>query len=149
MISIKITGIESIRKKLGSASYQLDHALSEAGTKAGMEIVKQKGIAAYPPSTAANRPPIPYYIRGRGTETKTGNKLNSQNLGRQWTVVPIRGGARVENKVSYAKYVHGTEQAKSMATIGWRKLETVAQQSVGKIKQHFINSIKKLFQSMS
>ena len=37
----------------------------EAGQKIGRLVLDTQGLRTYPPETSANRPPEPYYVRGR------------------------------------------------------------------------------------
>lgn len=110
--------------------------LSQAGNEsANRVILKTKGVQKYPPATSANQPPTPYYIRGRGTQTKTRNYGNSERLGTQWRVKTVGYGTEIANRSSYAKWAHGDAQARAMARIGWRKLEEVAVEKIGQIRK--------------
>lgn len=74
------------------------------------QVISQ--LQEYPPETAANRPPPPYYIRGQGKQiTLATNLNNSQNLGAKWSskinfIGNGRARATIENSATYASYVH-------------------------------------------
>lgn len=96
----------------------------------GAQHVKGK-LATYPPQTEANAPPTPYYIRGRGTQTASGNLGNSEDLGQKWTVKGMKGGLQqvIGNNVSYGPYVQGPgTQAAALKRIGWKDTDEVAKE---------------------
>lgn len=148
--SIKIEGIEKVeaffKKFPAEVRKNMGQALQEVSKKI---LLPTQGLQKYPPATGANRPPTPYYIRGRGTQYKSSNSGKSERLGTQWYIKRIGwGGAEIGNRASYARWVHGEEQANAMAQIGWQRLVDVAKDKMGEIQKIFekwINfTIKKL-----
>ena len=135
-VSIQVTGIEEIRAAMAQFPAEVKHGMEQAGKEASAEVLGTVGLQAYPPATAANQPPAPFYLRGLGMVTKYGsgtNELSSETLGKQWNVAVNGYKTTIGNSASYAKWVHGDEQAKGMsknATIpkGWRKLTEVAKE---------------------
>jgi hypothetical protein len=120
--------------------------LQAAGVEAHKRVILQTPGIKYPPMTDANRPPVPYYIRGRGTQTAHGNLGNSERLGTQWYTKPAGTGTWIGNRASYAQYVHGDEdeQAKAMAAIGWKRLIDVINArmpEIVKVYQAWVNKL--------
>ena len=75
-LHIKINGLDRLRNIFGQFPAESKRYLDAAGKEAGEEVVNTVGLRRYPPATAANAPPTPYYIRGRGMQYKHGNKGN-------------------------------------------------------------------------
>jgi hypothetical protein len=137
--TIKIEGVEELQRKAakfpGEVKKNMRQAASEAIKKVLLPVV---GLQKYPPATSANYPPEPYYIRGRGTQTKRGNTGKSERLGTQWYTKPAGAyGTEVGNRASYARWVHGEEQANAMQKIGWRRLVDVAKEKTPEIIKIF------------
>jgi hypothetical protein len=136
MTDIKITviGIEKIQAALTKFPREISNYLGYAGNDAARDVVLGTvGLKNYPPMTAANAPPTPYYIRGRGTQTASGNRGESERLGTQWYVEKQGLGTVIGNRASYAHWVHGDDQASFMKPKGWRKLLDVAEEKREKI----------------
>ncbi len=137
--SIQIEGMDKLvdfaNKFPAEVRKNMNAAAKEAASKV---LLSTQGLQKYPPATDANRPPTPYYIRGRGTEYAHGNAGNSERLGTQWYTKPVGwGGAEIGNRASYARWVHGEEQARAMANIGWRRLVDVAREKTAAIQKIF------------
>jgi hypothetical protein len=136
-IETEISGLDRIMKGLKKFPFQIKKNFIQAGHQAAFDVIlKTEGLQAYPPETAANMPPAPYYIRGVGTQGASKNYHNSENLGKQWFVKrqePI--GSRIYNRASYAKWMHGEDQAKAMKRIGWKKLFETAKSKLGEIQK--------------
>ena len=122
--------------------------MSQAGHRAGSDLLKTKGLRNYPPSTAANLPPTPYYIRGRGTQYASRNAGDSERLGTQWTIQRRGYSTHIGNRASYAKWVHGDEQASWMANIGWRKLKEVAKEKIKPITRKYQKWVDKTLRDL-
>jgi hypothetical protein len=146
LITIKIKGLDKVQKNIDRFGNDLPVFLQGARLEVADEILKTKGLRSYPPATKANFPPTPFYIRGRGTQTSgTRNTGSSERLGTRWEVVPYgRIGVKISNPVSYAKYVHGEEQARAMEKIGWAKLVDTAQSKIGVITATYEKWIHRL-----
>lgn len=150
-IKVEIEGMDELQKALKLFPTRARRHILAAGNEAIKRVIlPTQGLQKYPPSTAANEPPEPYYIRGRGTQTKHGNLGNSERLGTQW-YKEAEGtnswNVVVGNRASYAKWVHGTEtQASAMERIGWRKLYDVATEkmtSIQKVYQAWVDKLLK------
>ena len=141
-VHIEIKGLARLQAALRQFPAEVKRQMSQAGHDASEEVLKTRGLRTYPGETSANRPPVPYYIRGSGTETAHGNLGNSEELSKQWYV---RKGwsTKIGNRASYAKWVHGKDtQASAMARIGWIKLIDGAEKKrkqVTRIYQRFVN----------
>ena len=151
--SFKTQGIDKLAANLDRLGRKLTVYLAHAGKEASDEILNEPGLRKYPPKTRANQPPTPYYVRGRGIKYASYLKPVSENLGKQWYRKVAGSSIRIGNRASYAKWVHGDEQAKHMskdAAIpkGWRKLTDVATEKftmIKKIYQAWVNkAIKEL-----
>lgn len=135
LISIEIKGLDKLIKAFDKWPKEIRASMEKAGREAAEEVIQTEGLASYPPSTAANAPPYPYYERGKGTWTSPGHNLyNSEILGKKWTTKATGYNTIIGNTASYAKWLHDDKhQAKAMGRIGWRKLFEVAKEKVTKI----------------
>ena len=132
-LQISIRGLAELQTKLAALPAQLQRYLSAAGNEAGHEVISTEGLQRYPPATAANAPPTPYYVRGRGTQLKSRNLGESQRYGTQW-YIQVQGMRTVlGNRAGYAEWLASEHQARAMAKIGWRKLFDVAKEKVARI----------------
>ena len=136
-LQIEIQGLDRLLKAFKKFPKKVKANMSQAGHVAGSDLLKTKGLRDYPSTTAANQPPTPYYIRGRGMQYKTRNAGDSERLATQWTIKRQGYGARIGNRASYAKWVHGDEQAAAMGAIGWKKLRETAQEKIKDITKTF------------
>ena len=71
-------GLDELNKAFDQFPNELGDAMKSAGDDTGKLIVRQPGLMNYPPTTAANMPPTPFYIRGRGTQYASGNDEKSE-----------------------------------------------------------------------
>ena len=136
-VHIKIEGLDKVIAKLNKFPRQIARNFGAAGSESAKDVIlPTEGLQNYPPMTAANEPPVPYYIRGRGTQYATRNLMNSEkSLGTKWVVERKGFSTVIGNPVSYAKWVHGEEQAKAMAGIGWKKLFDTAKDKLKDIQK--------------
>jgi hypothetical protein len=133
-ITIKIQGLEELIKDLDRLPKEIDQAMKAAGKEAAEIVLSTEGVRTYPPETAANRAPAPFYIRGKGTQTKSGNRWNSERYGSQWTVKATTPGVTISNRASYGIYLADeNKQAAAMADKGWVKLIDAARDQEGEI----------------
>lgn len=138
-ISLKIVGLGKLIAKFDKWPREIRKNMERAGKDAANEILRTEGVQRYPPETTANRPPAPFYIRGRGTQYASGrNTGTSENLGKKW-VTEARGyNTRLSNIASYAKWLHSDKlQARAMGRIGWRKIFKVAREKLPQITKIF------------
>jgi hypothetical protein len=145
-IIVKAKGLDTAMKNLDKLDSDLLPYLQGSRLEIADEVLKVQGLRSYPPATAANLPPPPYYIRGRGMQVSANrNTGSSQKLGTRWTSLPYqKTGVVISNPVSYAQYVHGEQQAQAMAKIGWRKLSDIATEKIGAITVIYEKWIDKL-----
>lgn len=138
-----ITGDAELRRKLGKLKNfsGLIPTLSTAAVH-----VKGK-IAKYPEATFRNAPPVPFYIRGRGTQVSDSHNLgNSEDLGQKWTVKGMKGGLQqiIGNNVSYGPRVQGTNQMSLFKQIGWKTTDEVMDEE----EKFVLDQIKKKVDQM-
>lgn len=147
-IHVEVKGLDKLIKKLGGITEELDDTLQAAGEESGKMLLAEEGLQKYPPETDANRPPAPYYERGRGMWTsETVNSGGSERLGTRWTVEREgKTATKIGNSATYAPFVHGAEQAWFMASKGWNKLydtAVVKQSEIQRIYQAWIDRLIK------
>ena len=119
-----ITGDAELRRKL--AKLKDLRSVVPAVTEAAIYVKGQ--IAQYPSPTFRNMPPVPYYIRGRGTQVSANRNLgNSEDLGQKWTIKGMKGGLQqiIGNIVSYGPKVQGPNQQPLFKQIGWKTTDEV------------------------
>lgn len=119
---IQIKGIDKLQKKLSKV--QAKEVFKEIFPIILEEMQDEAG--EYPPATSANRPrPGGWYERGQGRVFSSGRVIrSSETLGKKWYTKTLvsKMQAKIGNKASYAKYVHGDDQAKFHGARGWKKL---------------------------
>ena len=65
-ITIQVNGLLELQQKLKQAPKKMARVLKDAAGLVGDTVLNTEGLRKYPPSTAANQPPPPYYERGKG-----------------------------------------------------------------------------------
>ena len=146
---IEIKGLDKLVKKINKLE-QMDAV--KAALKQSATILAGK-MAEYPSQTAANQPPVPYYIRGRGTQTGSGNLGNSEDLGQKWRgakpQIRDRGfTVAIGTNVSYAPFVQSQDrQARWMKTIGWQTDQRVLDENKDEVKEYLADAINKIINS--
>ena len=145
-IEIKISGVDKLMAGMDKVGSQLDVTLRAAAEESINEILDTQGVRKYPPATAANAPPYPYYQRLKGTWTSPGNNLGeSERFGPSWSTSQTPYGAKAINNTAYGIYlVDDALQASHMVRIGWRKLGEVAREKEPKIIRIFQAAIDRL-----
>jgi hypothetical protein len=157
MITITLHNLDKARAAFEQMPLELADTLGAAGREAGEEIVDSPGLRNYPPEyhapqfaagfksdaqrryvmAAIGRGEIPY-VRGQG---------RSERYGSQFYVEQRGYSTFVGNRASYARYLAGGESA-YMAAGGWRKLEDVALEKIGRIMEIFAAWIDRLAQRL-
>lgn len=108
--------------------------MGAAGQEALEMILDTEGLRNYPPETAANRPPTPYYERGAGTHYKSGIVRTSQNYGKHWETEAEGYVAKAKNTgVDYNEFLGGENQVWWASGYGWKKLVSTAKEMIGEI----------------
>ena len=131
VMQVEVKGLDQLMAAFRKFPKQVARNMSTAAREAANDVIlPTRGLQRYPKLTDANRPPTPYYLRGTGMVYKNHTKMTSENLGKQWNVKREGYLARIGNRASYAKWVHGEEQAKAMGEKGWRKLLDVAKEKI-------------------
>jgi hypothetical protein len=136
-LSIKIEGLKELIRAAVEFPLTVAKNMSQAGHEAGERVIlPTRGLRNYPPQGAGNKPPTPYYIRGRGTQLRHRNLANSERYGTQFYVKRTGWSTHIGNRASYAVWLADKDkQAKAMAKIGWRKLWDVAHEKLGDIRK--------------
>lgn len=148
-IKIEIVGLDKLMKALQQFPKEVGKTVEQAGNEASNEILKEQGLRVYPSPGPGNSPPVPYYIRGRGMQYGNRNTLSSERLGTQWTVKSENMRTTIANRASYAKWVHGKEQARAMERIGWKKLLDVAQDKQARITVIYNQWVDRLLRKLN
>lgn len=150
-IKIQVHGLDKVINGLSNLNGDLSKTMHSAGKEAGSEIITSEGLKKYPPETDANRPPTPYYIRGRGMQVggrrvPEYNTGKSEGYGTQFYIKPQgHFSTAIGNRASYAPFLTDKEnQSKAMAAKGWRKLWDVANEGIHKINQIYQGWIDRL-----
>jgi hypothetical protein len=149
-IHIAIEGTEELAVALRKYPDELARYLAQAAEEVGVEVYDSPGLSQYPPLTAANLPPVPYYVRGRGTQVSAAKNLhNSERYGTQFYARAERADIIVGNRASYAQYLTDDEfQAAAMAAIGWRKLIDVANEKIAAVTEIYQGWADKLIEDL-
>ncbi len=143
-IEVHVDGLEKLVAGMDRFGREIATDIGAAGEEAADEILDTTGLRRYPDATAANAPPTPYYIRGRGTQTAHGNLGNSERYGTQFYVRRESFTTIVGNRASYAEHLAGEQQARAMGRIGWRKLIDVAREKLPQIERIYQGWIDRL-----
>jgi hypothetical protein len=148
-IQIEVRGLDKILSNLEKFPGQIQKYISQAGKESSDRVIlPTQGLKKYPGTTAANAPPVPYYVRGKGTQTASGNLGNSERLGTQFYSEAAGLNTKIGNRASYAKYVVGEGQARFMGPKGWRKLFDVAKEKQAGIKKVYQTWVDKCIRDL-
>lgn len=143
-LNIEIRGLKELQAKMKKLGLKLSDYMANAAVEASKELIAVEGLQKYPPATAANFAPVPYYIRGVGMQySANSNDGKSEKLGSRFVVKKIGYGAVIGNTASYAPYVIGANQARRMETIGWKNILKWAASQVNNIKRTFDGWVNK------
>lgn len=136
MTQIQIIGLDKLLANLKKFPKQIEKNLGQAGNESAENIIfPTQGLKGYPPATAGNQPPAPFYIRGRGLQTGTRNLGNSERAGTQFYSRNEGSKTLIGNRASYAHYLFGEEtQAVALKQIGWKTLVAVINDKIGEIR---------------
>lgn len=157
--NVEVKGIERLTANLDKFGKEILKNVGAAGAESANDVIlKTRGLRRYPPATDANRPPTPYYIRGKGTQTSKGNKDDSERYGSQEIVngthndafdIKRRGmDTVIGNRASYAPYLGGEQQAAWAAKKGWRKLREVAEEKISQIRMKYEAWVEKTIRDL-
>jgi len=143
-VTIQIIGLDKLKAKFSELSSEIRETNGAAGKEAAEVILNTTGVRSYPPETAANHPPTPYYVRGYGMQYAGGNNGASERYGTQFTVESDTFTTTIGNRASYGVYLGGNPNAKAMARIGWRSLVEVANEKIPEITRIYQGWINRL-----
>ena len=152
-IKVEIKGLDKLQRRFNTVLPAL-----KTGIKAATVHVEVK-VKSYPPQTIANKPKTyitgannTWYQRGWGGKwaIKAGSwhgYKSSEQLQQRWAIKMQNGGLTgvVGNNASYAKYVQGTrvDQAKALNKIGWKGVDTIAEEEEKTVNNFIQNSVNK------
>lgn len=144
-IDIEVHGMKELNAAFEKFPRMVAKNMSQAAHEASNDVIlSTEGLKNYIGETKANQPPVPYYKRGTGMQvSESRNLMNSENLSKQWTTKREGWITRIGNRASYAKWVHGDEQARAMGAKGWRKLYDVAKEKIGAITKVYHGWVSK------
>ncbi len=142
-IQVKIKGLDELRDKFGNLPQAFLAQFSRAGKASAEVVLNVEGTRKYPPTSAANYPPVPYYVRGQGTQYLNHNEGNSEQYGSRFTVQTQEMKTIIGNSASYAVYLADEyRQARVMAGLGWRKLIDAAKMSMNSIAELYSKAVE-------
>ncbi len=143
-IAVEVKNLAEVQAAIAKFPQQVAGYLQKAGQEVGEDAFNSEGLRKYPPTGPGNAPPVPYYIRGRGTEMAYGNLNNSERYGTQFYVKPYESyGVTLGNRASYASYLGGENQSAAMKRIGWRRLVDVVNEKMSSIVRTYEGWIDK------
>lgn len=129
---IDYTDVTDFKRSLERFPQQVDRLVGGALGR-GLAIL-HGWIAQYPPSTAANMPPEPYYERGYGTHP---GPATSEMLGRSWTTKVTTGRNSWQGKlgttVSYAPVVQDEERQAQVHRGRWHTVQGAVRDNRSKV----------------
>ncbi len=104
---------------------------SAPALRVGGERVRDEAGSIHRQARLITHPIRRWYERGFGTKYRTSagsvvGKKTSEDLKKHWYVKPDNASVTVGNKVKYAPWVHGDEQAGFHGKRGWKKLKETA-----------------------
>lgn len=150
-ITVKIHHLAELREALAKFPKETARYLEAAGRESASKVIlPTEGLKKYPPASEANRPPTPYYIRGRGMQYASRNDYKSERLGTQfYSEATSPTVTEIGNRASYARYVVDLEyQAGGMRAHGWRTLAEVAEEKIAEITRVYDLWIDKLLKDI-
>ena len=146
-MSIQVKGLAELERKFKGLPPVLKAYLARAGKRYAPVLLDVQGVRKYPPTTAANVPPTPYYIRGEGTQYASYNKGESEQYGLRFTIESQDTKTTIGNTASYSKWLADAyQQAAAMAKIGWVKLIDAAKRTQGQALQIYNEEVNRALQ---
>lgn len=121
----EMRGLEQLQQKLRGFPSALSEALKNTEDFATSQILADQGGGHpfYPPTTAHNSPPAPYYERYVGEYMPNGMLSSfSQRMGDQFSWMIQGLELHIRNAATYAAKVIGANQDSFFSSIGWLKL---------------------------
>ena len=144
-MTVEVTGADETAKTLRNYA-------GRQARKGALQAVLFKieaDLGEYPASSEANSPPTPFYIRGRGTQTASGNTLTSEQMNQRWeTKIPSNNfnRGRVTNNASYSPFVIGDKQTAFHKRRGWPNVPayTKARIKLKQLEKIYAKTLEKL-----
>lgn len=137
-----IVGLEKLERKLKKLE-RPERTIARGLSKYQRSI--QGRAEKYPPESVANRPPPPYYVRGRGTFTGAGYQNTSQKMSNRWDwdVQTLGRNVRlvIRNLADYSGYVIGARQQWYHAMRGWLRVDKYVEMTSPKAVDYIAEAI--------
>lgn len=148
-IEVEVEGLDRIIEAMKRFPKVVTKNMAAAGLESLNVILDTQGLRQYPPETAANRPPTPYYKRGVGMQYKDRNTGSSERYSTKWRTEVEAYIAKATNIASYAKYLADeAEQVFWARTYGWRILVRVAREKLSQIIGIYDSWVKKTIEEL-
>lgn len=149
IIKIEVEGLKKITTGFIRFIEVVPKNMAIAGLEAINMVLDTPGLRTYPPETAANRPPTPYYIRGRGMQYKSGNTGGSQRYGSHWETEASTYRAQAKNTgVDYNVFLGGENQVWWASGYGWKKLFSTAKEMIDQIVEIYKDALDKTIKEL-
>ena len=151
-IKITVIGIDKIVNALDKFPRKIASYMGQAGDESAKKVIFPiEGVKKYPPKGPWNTPPVPYYIRGRGTQTKSGNRGNSERFGTKWYAKRDGFSTEIGNVASYAQYLAsepGEGRVYWATSHGWQPLLTTVKRNLKRITEVYQRWTDKLIKDL-
>lgn len=138
-LEIKVKGLKELQAKFKKLPNRLEITFGQSLRKIFDLMMRDQGGGKpyYPPETEHNRPPVPFYIRGKGEEFGGFNDLTSEQMNTKFYYTPEFPKAYIGNTASYAGDVIGENQKPLFKEIGWMRLVDWVQRHMPQITAAF------------
>lgn len=140
-VKFQVEGLKELKELLDGMGPSMRKAIYEALPKI-LLAPRGGGKPMYPREHSGNRPPTPYYIRGIGTQTKTHNLGNSQQMSARFDVKSGPRSFKLTNTATYATWVIGDNITANSRRRGWKSVTEIIQANMEKIKQVGIDALR-------
>ena len=143
MISIRIEGIEELRRKFERFPRQFQSALKTT-LRASLDVLTES-VPPYPPQGADV-----HYVR-TGTLGRSIGSGQQGGRGGQPEIYDVQVGAKMSHatwgtRLEYAPHVIGESQTRGAKKRGWYTIKVIAQKATQKIQQLFATFAEELAQ---
>lgn len=145
-ISIDLKGVTKMLVRYEQGDLVAEQLLTKSMQQA-VDLTAQNA-AVYPPTSEANQPPTPYYVRGTGTQYADHNRGESQQLNTHWNkqVELLDNGVvgTIKNDTPYGPFVHGQPPAQQWyhKKRNWRTVGQITNDVRSKVNAVFVASAK-------
>lgn len=131
-VKFKVKGLKELREALDGLGVNTQRAILKLAPGIILRF-RGGGKPTYPPTHSGNMPPTPYYIRGIGTQLKSRNVGNSQQMHARFQVKTTLKKFDITNTARYAPYVIGDRITKRSEARGWKSLTQITREKMEEI----------------